>query len=273
MKLVILLLLPLYCAGQVVTDTSDFKKYSYRIFGVLPISTEDTLLRFNTGTGFFFRKKGQLFLISAKHVITGCNTAVFPANMEKIFPNTMFVQLSDKPSDLLPINVKSIRDTASCQIYVEEPDIIVIAINDTIARKVQSIENMYLPSLTKPCNILMSGFPASAVIENGYIKTVLPTTLYWQSDKYNFKQVYVVHKSADDQINLRIKQNQYPAGNPLRGFSGSPLYAQDSATKKWQIAGVFVTTDRHAGAGYLSFVKFEYAIERINQYLQFKESK
>src|SRR6185312_4251924 len=109
--LTLLLFTNTYCQSNNAFDS--LKKYSYFIEG---INSKDGVIA--TGTGFFIRTKDSLiYLITAKHVLSGCNDSLLKF---KGMPPIMYVFL-DLNGNIIPINTNRIKDTSQCLPMISSP--------------------------------------------------------------------------------------------------------------------------------------------------------
>ena len=117
----LLLFISIFSNGQSVDS---LKKYSYTIFGYnlktmpFPFSA--------SGTAFFIKRNNSIFLITAKHVLTGCEKGVKPKEM----PDYMNIYLPERDT-ILGIDIRAIKDTATCFTKVEDGlDVIVVRVDN-----------------------------------------------------------------------------------------------------------------------------------------------
>ncbi|HLX93402.1 MAG TPA: hypothetical protein VKR32_17075 [Puia sp.] len=244
------------------------KKYSYHVFGFyirqpMQLDSAGNVLGGETGgTCFFIRKNGELFLITAKHVLTGCDS------LEKVknFPSSLMIWVSPNSSfRIAQFDVSIIRDTASCLPIPLSPDEIVIRIKDSSAKDVYSIEKFLSAPFKKVRNSLFIGYPAATSTLAGRIKRVEPSTIGLVNKEYYFSQGYTDSTRKNlDIINHRIYSDSIDFEQNFHGYSGSPLFVQDLKTKKWRIAGVLAGTGRdNFNKYYFYAVRIEYPLSDI----------
>ena len=89
---------------------SKFSEVSYYILGVADLQPS---AGFFSGSGFFIRDNNKLFLITAKHVLSGCSDSV---NKFRVIRNEaiIFLGMPNTNADFLNIDISKILDTASC---------------------------------------------------------------------------------------------------------------------------------------------------------------
>lgn len=220
------------------------------------------------GTCFFIRKGGGLFLITAKHVFTGCEDG----KKRMFWANDMVVFVGDsKSSKLLPIKLKIIRDTSCCN---DTACIDQIAIKVENNKDIYSVENMMHPELQKMGSIITVGFPYTLVNgKNNLNEYIAPTRFYVPMGKY-FLTINATGSKIDSFINENYNQVYAPPGDvdtSLHGYSGSPVFIESN--KKWHLLGVFSFSK--AGPpfqGTLGVVKIDKIINNINYLLRYMES-
>jgi hypothetical protein len=156
--LIFLLAIEYYSFSQQSDDYFDsLKKYSYYISGFVMKPNRVSIV---TGTGFFIRNREVLFLVTAKHVLSGCNDSLLK---DKDSPDTMIIWLKNDNMvsfKFIPINVSVIKDTSSCLPFFKSPDIIVLQVSDTnLIKNAHSVEKYIYPPFMKTNGIQIFGFP------------------------------------------------------------------------------------------------------------------
>ena len=109
------------------------KKFSYFLQGYSDSTTSVT-----QGTGFFINVNGENLLITAKHVLSGCR---FNGSKDPGLPDEMLLYFNEDENlnfRFYRLDVKKIKDTASCLQYYESPDIISYPIIDTAEKNIFS---------------------------------------------------------------------------------------------------------------------------------------
>jgi hypothetical protein len=267
--LITVLLLPVRLLAQLTGDTDTLKKYSYKLQG---FSTGQynglTMVRRWSGTVFFIRSVNQLYLVTAKHVLSGCDNS--DSVKLKNFPDEMLVEVSrDKHfNKLLKINSAIIRDTSACLSTKLYPDVIAVKIDDTIADQVYSIEGLIHPLYKRVTNSLVIGYPGYANRPIGDLSYFDPHAIALLDGRYFLSAGYVdTTRTTLDKIHFWIYPKDIDTGDSLGGYSGSPFYVQDQRSKKWRIAGVFASSGADSGKLPVMYaVKIDYVLDEINRH-------
>lgn len=226
--------------SQTQNDWDSFKKYSYSILG---FSGKGNFGIPSGGTGFFIRDRSKLFLVTAKHVFSGCDDS---AKKSPFYPDIMNVMLHDNignPTIVINVNIEKIKDTTPCVRKLNDTDIIVVPINveDSIGKTIFSVEKFLAPPFRVIEKILMVGFPgigyARQPVEFGFWK---PSLFKMNGNETKiFTHTTYTDPIMIDSINLFMYNQTIEIDSTLKGFSGSPIFVKDSSSKKWRIAGLF----------------------------------
>lgn len=254
------------------------KKYSYHIigFGILNNTDNKSLPNENItdGTVFFIRKNEHLFLVTAKHVLSGCDSLT----KDKNHPSTMVVWISnDETSKLMSLNVSVIKDTSSCLPFALSPDIIVVEIFDSIAKNVFSVESLIHPLYKKLNNAIVIGYPGiTSITANARLIYKPPSFIDFKKGQYYpYEQYTDKAETKVDSINFFTTCKNTWNYKIIQGFSGSPFYVQEKKSKEWRIAGICAAGNLNIEKdeiGILS-VRIEFALDYINSYLNLTSSK
>lgn len=243
------------------------KKYSYELIGfkILPNGTQP-----ENGTCFFIRKKERLFLVTAKHVISGCkNGAVSPNH-----PDTMYVIIKDTKTekdnwillDLIAINKGGI----TCLSASEEPDVQVIEIDtkkfssDVV---INSVEDFIKERPDSAGDVEIHGFPSKSHKKNGSFFIPPPTSLYLSiSDIIIADRATFTETGKVDSLNYRIIFKTLPSNTEYFGYSGSPVFFTDLKTGEKILQGIFAQTTKDLQLS-LDACKIDYANKQIDSIL------
>ena len=126
--LLLLFTTKIFCQKQIGLDS--LRKYSYSLLGYKLLNNQ--LIPVG-GSCFFIRKANRIFLVTARHVVNGCEGAV----KDKFFPKTIQLTIEDLPSNegelpftFLTINISEVIKNTPCN--NSNLDIIAFEITDTI---------------------------------------------------------------------------------------------------------------------------------------------
>src|SRR5206468_3918937 len=98
----------------------------------------------------------SLFLVTAKHVFSGCNG--YNKDIERR-PDLMNVYIPEIKK-FIKIKTKNITDTTTCSYFWEEPDIISFEINDSLGKYVYSLENYFIQIPNDFEELKLIGYPS-----------------------------------------------------------------------------------------------------------------
>lgn len=238
--LIILFLCPSCIIAQSCYDS--LTRYGYHIFGnrLVP-HTNDSMIEMKMfgGSGFFIRKNSRLFLITSKHVLSGCGEN----DKDPFQPDEMSIWVSnDNNPKVLRLDVKKIKDTSSCLPMPLSPDIIVIEVKDTIAANVYSVEKYISSPYKKLHNSFIVGYPGIGGELAGLgLQYRAPSKIKLEYNTYSIVGQYTDSSMTKlDSINYYVFSDKIDFKENFKGYSGSPFFVQDKKTKEWRIAGILV---------------------------------
>ncbi|HLG39244.1 MAG TPA: hypothetical protein VI461_06225 [Chitinophagaceae bacterium] len=248
-------------------ETDSLSKYSYDLVGFK--YTRDSVQPENS-TCFFIKKNGHLFLVTAKHSITGCKNGKVSLNR----PDTMYVMKKGTETEtevLVIVNLLNInKDGVICLPAEEDPDVKVMevfAIPTTYAA-INSVDKFLKNRADKAGDVEMFGFPWQSHYRKDTFIYPPPTHLFMSieditvADKSTFEATGKV-----DSINYRFVFNKPQTYIDYKGFSGSPVFFTDMTTGEKSIQGVFAQVTRDSVTKIqrsLEACKIEYVTKQID---------
>jgi hypothetical protein len=206
------------------------KKYSYFIAGFEIVNPATGEAITSGGTCFFLKEKDELYLTTAKHVMTGCDSikAVhYPSILNVFSPNY---------DNLISIETKPIRDTAACLPFYADPDVIVIKVSNKI--QVNVVNDFMLEPFLEVGNTVIYGFPGINNIKPSGFRIVPADSIMLKENSYSYVSESI--NNHTDTINYHIYAEHYTFDYLGKGYSGSPVFVQDKLSKKWRVAGIAV---------------------------------
>lgn len=260
MKLILLVLLStlIHCSGYSQQDT--LSKYSYPLLGFDTVSFTPAM-----GTCFFIKIDKRVFLVTARHVITGCGVANNTKNYPEIF--TVITGFSNSP--LISINVKGIKNHFPCpDTLLNDPDIIAVEVNDSATSKLNSVEQFIKPPFRETDYIDMYGFPGVDYLKNADFFAV-PTAAHIRVQKEN-TTIYTstvkdsTLKIVDSSYYTVVNKNLY-VEQAIKGYSGSPVFIKELYSNQIRLLGVFATfgyDTANLNYKYWGLPKFEYVFKQ-----------
>lgn len=244
-------ILPKKTDGQTNVAADSLKKYSY----LLTASFEEYSQQ---GTGFFIRTKGQLYLITAKHFISGGR-----------LPKTLYVWLStvgSDTSDVKKVDMHRVMERwkGSAKQIKPQWDVVAIPVNATIFKNVYSVESFIRPMSRTMQQIEIYGYP---IKPNWDYSTVYgpPSYLHIPAKEYTLAIGVDTNKQKEDQINYYMYTTAITIDNNLRGYSGAPVFAKNQ-NNNWCILGLFAghTDSNDATEKAIRIVRLKYILKEKN---------
>ncbi len=238
------------------------EKYSYKLAGFLLPSQEDSIVSVISGTGFFIKKENQLFLITAKHVITGCENDAKPL----VHPSNITIW-SPINGIIGNLDISLIKDTSICLPFQDDPDVIAIKVNNEWRNSVNVVDEFIMPVFKVVGNTEIFGYPASAMFQSSYPRFVPPSNIHLSKKSYQYVQmVDSASGKVVDSINYWIFSKDVIFDKSGQGYSGSPVFVEDIKTKKWRVAGVAVGWGLvQSGETFLYVTRIDYVLEKIKE--------
>ena len=215
------------------------KKYSYRLSGY--IISPNSIQPFG-GTCFFVKKYGKVFLVTAKHVITGCNdknekTLGYPSKMSIVHEDT-----STQTAFSIQIDISELQKKYGCLPSEIDLDAVAFEIIDSNAHKLFSVENFIKPPFEKIDNIEMFGFPGEKDIKDGMLVYGSASHFHLNGSGSLFASPIIDSSTRKvvDSLNWYINNDSITLNiNSHHGYSGSPIFLKDLNSKNWRICGIY----------------------------------
>jgi hypothetical protein len=237
------------------TNTMDsLSNYSYYVFGNQPTADGKAMQKVE-GTCFFVKREEKVFLVSAKHLMTGWSTS--DAEKQRLYPDTLFVRFAvpgGKGIIDYPIDIRSIKANVTGDFYYKEPDIFVIEFPAADSIRVRTVPDIETPSLISGigASSVVYGFPAIApFFLEGMVFSSPGQNITYRDHKRN--------ADVSDSINYLIKC----AGVVRGGYSGAPVFLKNDGTDNWYFAGI--VSQGVPGDNYFFVVKPSYLLRALDQ--------
>jgi hypothetical protein len=238
------------------SDIDSLSKYTYLIYG-------EKSGKMAIGSCFFIRKGGRLFLVTAKHVLSGCGDN---SVKEALYPDAVKIINNPEQKIIFKLDISNIKDTATCLPMWLNPDIIDVEIQDPMAQSVYSVEQFISNPYSYFGDSEIIGFPGNVSAPG-----TNPVMLTFSKGTYGITVSDTIddavnHTSKVDAINYHVFSRTIAADvKEGKGLSGSPFYIQDSATQKWRISGVDVGVHQNS---FFYVGKIEFIIADIDHKLE-----
>lgn len=217
------------CQNPISRDS--LGKYSYQMM-TLKMPRAET----HQGTGFFYKRDNRLFFVTARHTFVQCDSL---RNKEYFTFDQCFIYLPS-PVQMIPIQVAKTKDSCSCLDWNRYPDIAVFEVNYNLVSKVNSVEEFMLPPFKSygDAEIYGQGFSS----DSGAFYYTTPHHIHLPAKSFGIS--WLIGDSVTrvvDSVDYYFFVTTIKARSSLKGFSGSPVFLQDSLSKKWRVAGVFTS--------------------------------
>lgn len=217
---------------QTSIPADSLAKYSYRLIGLDFDENTNRGYTKTLGTGFFIKKGERFFLVTAKHVLSGCDWR----KKDPSHPQYMQIMLDgdSQTFDVIPVPVMRIKDTATCANFNIDLDLIVVEVKNVIGKKINSVESFIGESKTSNGNnISIFGYPGFANPQ--YAK--FTTNKKIQPSEIRLGNNYTFMNDDSDTLNHKIFVDSVKVDTLLTGYSGSPVFMRTS-NNRWQIIGL-----------------------------------
>lgn len=220
------------------------RKYSYFVFGFKNMG--NGLMIPGSGSGYFIRKSGKLFFLTARHVFCPCDypNICEPTVKRRNYPDTLQIVLTnlegENTSNSIILNIKEFRNSCDCEWPPRNPDLIAYEVSvppDTV----YSVESLITNLPKSKGHISIFGYPSSKVFETGTFSVEKSTHLLIKDFNLfeNYRYINCQNDSATAEQDYIVSVNE-EIYNPLNGFSGSPAFVFDYENKNWALIGTFV---------------------------------
>lgn len=183
---------------------------------------------FGGGTCFFIKKNSSFYLVSAKHNVLGCDDF---GNLDPEFPDQLIVGLIKDIKHSFTIDTKVERGKVSCKGF----DVYVKKIDPSYANFYNSVEAFIKPSLLSFTTLEVFGYP-----EEVYRKDIaaipsrsIHSTIHMETFDFDYAR-----DSLDKIDTLQMRISCPASVSVTHGFSGAPLFLQDSAKGNWRLVGL-----------------------------------
>jgi hypothetical protein len=215
-------------AQKLSFPSDSLSKYSYTIFGQIGKTPQ-----LDMGTCSFYEKSGNLFLITAKHVVYSCDSLT-KKQIPKFEIASVFI-----PTDfqLLQFKVPALGD--SCIVDYKDPDLFVFKVENKWIGKVNTIGQFIIPPLKGFGKLTIFGQGMKG--DSSYLRFDQQHKIELKQNSFKFySNPPVPDSNYVDTVHHFVETKEITVGNWMKGFSGSPVFLQDKKSNKWRFCGVFV---------------------------------
>lgn len=245
-------------------------EYSYLLFSSTLLNTSPDKSANSPGrqaTGFFVKVDSLIFFVTAKHAVE--NDYINDSDKNN-FPDSLniYSHYSDPFND---ITIPTFRNNAKN--YDKEGlnnvDVYCFDVTDLVkgfrlnAFEITQLQNDFTPANYNFNKIKLFGFPESKNIIK--VETIQITPPYrFQTNKFIISESFLNQIGNDrgiDYVNYEIRLLDTKVDSELAGFSGSPIFIQNSQTNKWEFLGILVAINPIRNSIYV--VKRDEVIRRI----------
>lgn len=222
MKLI--LLLSFYLLSTSAFSQNWLSKYSYPLIGFDGIES-------NAGTCFFIKYHKSIYLVTAKHNVSGCDN---DSTKSKRFPDFEYAYLGNF-HDSVVINTNLLKAILPCN----GVDLFVYKVEDTSkAAYINSIEDFITKtSIKRNNNVTLCGYPITTYTHPGMYPNA--DSLVIKSGSSTFNDINKRSGKIDStMVLLNWNSGAFP-DSLLHGYSGSPVFFKNGKTKNFELAGLF----------------------------------
>lgn len=253
-----------------INNYDSLKKYSYSLLGfTITHNGEAVGMKPGGGTCFFIRDNGKLFLVTAKHVLSGCLE-----NAIKItdYPNQMNICFADSNGyieEMIPFDISRIKDSIQCLPSLDDTDVIVVPMNIKTNREIYSVEKFIFPPFREIDNVDIFGFPGNKNINFLGFASVRAKVFHWHLFKNHttvFTETTFNDSKRTDSVYYWIQTTDIDVmDSSLHGFSGSPVFIKDLNSDRWRVGGVYkgAAKDTISNNKWMLVTRIEYALKYI----------
>ncbi|MBN8720074.1 MAG: hypothetical protein J0H85_11555 [Sediminibacterium magnilacihabitans] len=264
MKTIVIFLFALFAISAALSQNDSLKKFSYPLLG---FSTDSSKFSPAGGTCFFIRNNGKIYLITARHVITGCGIATNRNEYPEQF--TVINNINGVPS-FISVNVKGAKDLFPCpDTLLNDPDIFAMEVIGETTSRLNSVEQFIKPPFRQTDCIDMYGFPGVDYFK--YPEAfVVPEVAHQHIEREN---TIIYDRNADstqqtvDSSNYIVVNKNLNIATTLKGFSGSPVFLKELNSNKIRLLGVFAEfgfDTKNLNYKYWKLPKIGYAYRKSN---------
>ena len=244
--LLLIQFIPLISFSQQPVSTDSLSKYSYPIYGLTYVDSND--IHAFCGTGFFYKSSHNTYLITAKHVLTGCK----PDGSKKLLPDTMKVVLENS---FLNINIKMIKDTSVCKSIYDVSEVIAVPVAISKKESMNFISEEFNSKLSDVTAVKIYGYPKSMIFTDNFWQRKPANLSFDSGDCF----ITPTRDSATNKVN-KLNYHIYLKNgikSVLEGYSGSPIFFFNSKSNLWSIAGILISGGRDNFGDYLVMSRLE----------------
>jgi hypothetical protein len=183
-------------------------------------------------TCFFIKYKNIMYLVTAKHVLSGCenvNTKI------KSFPDMHYVFLGNYLHSI-PINTKETKRILPCSGL----DLVIIKIVDTpIYKYINSVEEYLVPPFNEYKGIGIFGFPIISYKKDMFKTFPAQSEMIIDENYFTFHSVMDTLGKLDSTLMAINWTKNVTPSNVMGGYSSSPVFLQEKKSNQWRLVGLF----------------------------------
>ncbi len=179
----------------------------------------------------FLRKDNKVCLVTAKHVLSGCENDSTKSNT---FPDKHYVFLGSYAHSLI-LNTKILKTKLPCG----RDDILVIPVLDTtLFPFINSVENFITQPLKYFKDIYIYGYPMKSYTSDMFKSLPDAAFMNIHDSPYHFTKILLNNNSIDTLSSaVSWLYNSVPS-NLMHGYSGSPIFLQSKSNEMWRLIGL-----------------------------------
>ena len=246
------------CSSSIKTiDSVQFlSKYSYIVLGFE--TTKEGKIPYN-GTCFFINRNDKLYLITAKHVITGCENGQKTFNTADVL-NVLIKDSLGKVINVINAGTSQLKAQYPCKPSYEDLDAIAIEVSRPENATIYTVENYIRPRFLQWDKIEIFGFPREKTYKDSSIGHEIVSHRSINPTETKFE--YQIDSSGREDTLHYVLLGKYLTEDLTHdhGYSGSPVFIRNTITKEWRIVGLYVAFSKTIATNQpgLTIAKIEY---------------
>jgi hypothetical protein len=238
MKFTLLLTALFFTLNSYSQNSDSLKKYSYPFSGlfmykggVMPAG----------GTCFFIRKNGRIFIVTAKHVVDGCESKKNGIPYADFLTVFLRDSLGERTDDFISVDIRPFKNRFPCPDTVNTDVIAFEMPKDSNNRKLYSIEHFIKDKFRKTDFFDMYGFPSYSYLTHPDAYVIPKVShIHVPRKKTEFYLEWAYNDTTKiDSTYIIIANKKLCVDSTLHGYSGSPIFLKELGSNEIRVMGVF----------------------------------
>jgi hypothetical protein len=233
---------------------------SYLVYGSTELNRPKnaTIVRGQQATGFFIKKNGHIYFITAKHAVTNY---VANGDSRNNYPDSFNVYAHyDDPFHF--VSIPAIWSTASATLKggLVDSDVFCYPVTHKLTgMNVRAIEfpeqaRGLVSSQNNYDKLRIFGFPVQMNKIEGNVIQITPPYRF-ETNNFKISENFLNRIGKDvgvDSVRYEIEIKDTRITSAFGGFSGAPVFIENKITSKWELMGVLVGINPRRNAVYIT---------------------